>query len=398
MEVIKVNGLIKEYKIFKARLGKLARLVNPFSKNLYKEFRALDNVSFSISAGEAVGILGHNGAGKSTLLKLLTGVAFPTAGTIEVKGRIASLLELGAGFNPELTGIENIYFNGSLMGMTDTEVDGVLEEIVSFADIGEFIFQPVKHYSSGMFARLAFAVAINVDPDILIVDEILSVGDVAFQKKCLEKFEEFRLKGKTVIYVSHNLETIKSYCTKAIWLEKGKIAGIGDPEDVIEEYYREIADHDETNIGVNKREFVELIDMQVLDNEGMPLEEFKSGDSMKLKVRYNVLNDAIIDPGIYIALRKAYKEPMEVRELDQFLFAVNSNVDGIKIPWMNGENTVTVNFDSLKIGGGRSYFDVVFLESQNLVSIESVMNAVDFLVVNEPLGEGYVFLNNKWEQ
>ena len=397
MEVIKVDGLTKEYKIFNARLGKLARLVNPFSNNLYKEFRALDNVSFSIGPGEAVGILGHNGAGKSTLLKLLTGVAFPTAGTIEVKGRIASLLELGAGFNPELTGIENIYFNGSLMGMTDIEVDGVLEKIVSFADIGEFIFQPVKHYSSGMFARLAFAVSINVNPDVLIVDEILSVGDVAFQKKCLEKFEEFRQRGKTVIYVSHNLETIKSYCTKAIWLEKGKIAGIGDPEDVIEEYYREIADHDETNIGVNKREFVELIDMQVLDKEGMPLEEFKSGDSMKLKVRYNVLNDSIIDPGIYIALRKAYKEPMEERDQDQFLFAVNSNVDGIKIPWIKGENTITVNFDSLKISGGRSYFDVVFLESQNLVSIETVLNAMDFNVVNEPLGEGYVFLNSKWQ-
>lgn len=396
MDVIKVNGLTKEYKIFNSRLGKLTRLINPFSKNIYKEFRAMDNVSFSIGAGEAVGILGHNGAGKSTLLKLLTGVAFPTSGTVEVKGRIASLLELGTGFNPELTGIENIYFNGSLMGMSDNDVDGVLEEIVSFADIGEFIFQPVKHYSSGMFARLAFAVSINVDPDVLIVDEILSVGDVAFQKKCLEKFDEFRQRGKTIIYVSHNLDTIKRYCTKAIWLDKGKVAGLGNPEDVIEEYYRKIAGQSETSDDSNKREFVELIEMELLNSNGEPMKHFSSGDKVQIKLRYNVLNDEIINPGLYVALRKSYKEPMEVRELDKFLFAVNSNVDGVRIPWEKGENIATVNFESLKLGGGRFYFDVIFLESQNLVSIESVFNAFDFTVVNEPVGQGYVFLENKW--
>ena len=396
MDVIKVNGLTKEYKVFNSRLGKLTRLINPFSKNLYKEYRALDNVSFTIGNSESVGIIGHNGAGKSTLLKLLTGVAFPSAGTVEVAGRIASLLELGTGFNPELTGIENIYFNGSLMGMSDSDVDNVLEEIISFADIGEFIFQPVKHYSSGMFARLAFAVSINVDPDVLIVDEILSVGDVAFQKKCLEKFDEFRQRGKTIIYVSHNLDTIKRYCTKAIWLDKGKVEAIGNPEDVIEAYYRKIAGYEKLNPESNKREFVELVDMKALNSKNELLTEFSSGEEITLKVRYNVLKEDIINPGIYIALRKAYKEPMEIRELDKFLFAVNSNVDGVSIPWKKGENSATVRFKSLKLGGGRFYFDVIFLESQNLVSIESVFNALDFNVVNEPLGKGYVFLDNKW--
>ena len=226
--------------------------------------------------------------------------------------------------------------------------------------------------------------------------KILSVGDVAFQKKCLEKFDEFRQRGKTIIYVSHNLDTIKRYCTKAIWLDKGKVEAIGNPEDVIEAYYRKIAGYEKLNPESNKREFVELVDMKALNSKNELLTEFSSGEEITLKVRYNVLKEDIINPGIYIALRKAYKEPMEIRELDKFLFAVNSNVDGVSIPWKKGENSATVRFKSLKLGGGRFYFDVIFLESQNLVSIESVFNALDFNVVNEPLGKGYVFLDNKW--
>ncbi|MCR4618257.1 MAG: ABC transporter ATP-binding protein [Lachnospiraceae bacterium] len=199
---------------------------------------ALKGVDMEIKKGETVGIIGTNGSGKSTILKIITGVLYQTSGDVEINGRISALLELGAGFNMEYTGVENVYLNATMMGFSDEEIKKKLPEILEFADIGDYVYQPVKTYSSGMFVRLAFAVAINIDPEILIVDEALSVGDVFFQAKCYAKFEEFKRKGKTIVFVSHDLSSIAKYCDRVYLLNKGNLLGEGSPKEMIDLYKR----------------------------------------------------------------------------------------------------------------------------------------------------------------
>ena len=240
--VIKAENLYKTYKLYENPKDRLVEAINPFSKKRHTEFNALGNVSFSIEKGESVGIIGKNGSGKSTLLKILTGVITETAGSLKTKGRIAALIELGAGFNPEYTGIENIYLNAAIMGCSKTETDGKLDSILEFAEIGDFIHQPVKTYSSGMFVRLAFSVAIHVNPDILIVDEALAVGDYRFQAKCYNKFEELKAEGKTVLFVSHDIDAVRRFCTRAIWLDAGELILDGDVRDVTSKYMEFITD------------------------------------------------------------------------------------------------------------------------------------------------------------
>jgi homopolymeric O-antigen transport system ATP-binding protein len=237
---IKVENLSKVYKLYTAPVDRLKESLHPFRKNYHQDFYALNDVSFEIKKGESIGIIGKNGSGKSTLLKIITGVLTPSYGTVQVNGKVAALLELGAGFNPELSGIENVYFNGMLMGYTREEMDALLDEILSFADIGDFVYQPVKSYSSGMFVRLAFAVAISVEPEILIIDEALSVGDMFFQAKCMTALDRFRSKGCTILFVSHNIQTIKSLCQRAVHLKNGKIVGIGDAGEITDAYMQEM--------------------------------------------------------------------------------------------------------------------------------------------------------------
>lgn len=220
---VKVSSLTKVYKIFNAPVDRIKEAIHPFGKKYSRDFYALNDVSFSIKKGETVGIVGKNGAGKSTILKIITGVLTPTSGRVDTNGHISSLLELGAGFNPEMTGKENIYLNGTLMGYSKTEMDSKLSSIISFADIGEFIDQPVKMYSSGMFARLAFSVAISVNPDILIVDEALSVGDVAFQYKCFKRMKEIKERGATILLVTHSTQQVAQNCDRVIVMSKGSV-------------------------------------------------------------------------------------------------------------------------------------------------------------------------------
>lgn len=226
---IKVEDIFKAYKMYDKPIDRLKEAFSISQKKYHKDFYALKNISIKINKGEILGLIGRNGAGKSTLLKIITGVLTPTSGSVEVKGKISSLLELGAGFNPEYTGIENIYFYGTLMGFSKEEMDQKKEDIIKFAEIGDHLYQPVKTYSSGMFARLAFSCAINVEPDILIVDEILSVGDIRFQAKCFNKFEEFKKNGVTILYVGHDISLIRTFCDRAIWLNNGEILEEGDP-------------------------------------------------------------------------------------------------------------------------------------------------------------------------
>lgn len=240
---ISVKHLTKIYKLYDKPIDRLKESLHPLKKQYHKEFYALNDVSFEIKKGETVGIIGKNGAGKSTLLKIITGVLTPTSGSVHVHGRIASLLELGAGFNPEYTGIENIYFQGSLMGYTREEMASKVDNILTFADIGDFVHQSVKMYSSGMFARLAFAVAINVDPDVLIIDEALSVGDMAFQAKCMTAMDRIKNKGTTILFVSHDLGTVKSLCQQGIYVSNGQVHAIGKASDIAELFMREMREN-----------------------------------------------------------------------------------------------------------------------------------------------------------
>lgn len=237
--IIEIKNLNKEYKMYARKKDRLIETVFPFVHK-HSTFKAMDDLNLEVKKGEVLGILGKNGAGKSTLLKIITGVVTQTSGIVNVKGKISSLLELGTAFNMELTGVENIYQHGQVMGLTNEQIEEKKQEIIDFADIGDHLYQPVKTYSSGMFARLAFACAINVDPDILIVDEVLSVGDMAFQLKCFKKFEEFKNRGKTILFVTHGIGEVLRNCTRTIILKEGKKIFDGDVKDGVELYKKMI--------------------------------------------------------------------------------------------------------------------------------------------------------------
>lgn len=247
---ISVENVSKVYKLFKKPADRVIDALHLAPWRKVPQHHALNDVSFEVRQGEMVGIIGTNGSGKSTILKIITGVLHPTKGEVNVNGRISALLELGAGFNREYTGIENIYLNGTMIGFSKEEIDAKLKDILDFADIGDFAYQPVKTYSSGMFVRLAFAVAINIEPEILIVDEALAVGDVFFQAKCYRKFDEFKKLGKTILFVSHDLSSIVKYCDRVILLNKGTKLGEGKAKEMIDIYKQVLVDqYDEAAAG-----------------------------------------------------------------------------------------------------------------------------------------------------
>jgi ABC-type polysaccharide/polyol phosphate transport system ATPase subunit len=241
-KVIQVQHVTKTYKLYEKHTDRVKEAFHPFRKRYNTSFNALSDVSLDVKKGDTVGIIGRNGSGKSTILQLICGILTPTEGNLIVDGRISALLELGAGFNPEFTGRENVYLNASILGLEKKEIDDCFDQIADFADIGEFIEQPVKSYSTGMYVRLAFAVAINVNPDILIVDEALSVGDTLFQSKCYAKFREFQDKGVTILFVTHALDLITRYCSQAFLFEKGHLCSTGNAKAVVDEYNRLLAD------------------------------------------------------------------------------------------------------------------------------------------------------------
>lgn len=282
---IQVKHLDKMYKLYNKPSDRLRETLG--FKVPVREHYALRDVNFQVERGETVGIIGTNGSGKSTILKIITGVLNPTAGEVKVDGRISALLELGAGFNMEYTGIENVYLNGTMMGFSKEEVDARLQDILDFADIGDFVYQPVKSYSSGMFVRLAFAVAINIDPEILIVDEALSVGDVFFQAKCYRKFEEFKKMGKTILFVSHDLSSISRYCDRVILLNKGVKLKEGSPKQMVDMYKQLLVGQDPAKAEEKKEEQKESWSQQFQVNPNM----LEYGTKLAEIVDFAVLDD-----------------------------------------------------------------------------------------------------------
>lgn len=320
-EAICVQSLTKKYRLYNNVHDRLKEVLNPFGRKYHQEFYALNNVDFEIIKGETVGLLGKNGSGKSTLLKILTGVTAPTSGNVRVNGKVSALLELGAGFNPMLTGIENIYFNGTLMGYSKEEIDSKLDDILAFADIGEFVKQPVKSYSSGMFVRLAFSISINVNPDILIIDEALAVGDELFQRKCYAKIRKLAESGATILFVTHSHQIVSQMCTKAILLDGGSVKKIGSPKTVISLY--------------NKLMYGSV---ESADESNMFDDEISLDKSVEEMIGYQDYSDDSI--GIYDKYLPQY--------VSQSAFVFNSNeviIDDIKITNCSGKlvNVLTTN-------------------------------------------------------
>jgi lipopolysaccharide transport system ATP-binding protein len=252
MSQIEFQGVSKSYSIYDSPGDRLKELITPRRYQFHRDFWALRDVSFSVEAGETFCIVGENGSGKSTLLQMVAGILPPTAGTVSVSGRVAALLELGSGFNPEFIGRDNVYLNGSILGLSTREIDRKFREIEDFAEIGAFIDQPVKTYSSGMVVRLAFAVAIHVDPEVLLVDEALAVGDIYFRQRCMRKVHELRARGVTVLFVSHSTGDIKALADRVMWLDHGRVAGVGDPEMVISKYLAAMVEKDSTYLNLKK--------------------------------------------------------------------------------------------------------------------------------------------------
>ena len=236
---IEVKNIKKSFKVYLDKSNSLKERALFWKRNKYEERKVIKDISFKVKKGEAVGLIGHNGCGKSTTLKLLSRIMYPDSGEIIIRGRVSSLIELGAGFHPDMSGRENIYINASIFGLTKKEIEDRINDIIAFSELEEFIDNPVRTYSSGMYMRLAFSVAINVDAEILLIDEILSVGDQHFQDKCIAKMKELKEQGKTMVFVTHSMNTVKEFCTRAVWLSNGIIKMDGEPEKVIKEYLKE---------------------------------------------------------------------------------------------------------------------------------------------------------------
>ena len=407
--VIKAEHIRKFYKMYDAPVDRFKEALGIGGKNkeYAKKYYALDDISFDVHAGEIVGIVGRNGSGKSTILKILTGVLSPSEGEVSIDGKIAALLELGAGFNMEYTGMKNIYLNATMMHISKEEIEKKIPDILKFADIGDFINQPVKTYSSGMFVRLAFAVAINVDPDILIVDEALAVGDVRFQLKCMDKFNEFIKEGKTILFVTHDVNAVKRFCNRAIWLNAGKLIMDGNTDEVtdrymdflkselpIEEYLTQTnkaleAEVEETKVvDVSGIDIVQINELHMYNSSKAETDSIVFGDKIRLKVSYLVADESIEDPVLGVAIRRIDNE---------YICGINTKLDSVHIPWKKGYNEMTLEYDSFNLIGGEYYFDVGVFDKAGIVNLDYRTKIRSFFVKMDYVGEGIVILNHSWK-
>lgn len=366
--IIEIKNLCKNYKMYTSKQSRLLEVMIP-KYNKHTEFKALDNLNLNIKKGEILGILGKNGAGKSTLLKIVTGVAMQTSGEVNIKGKISSLLELGTAFNPELTGEENIYQHGQVMGLTKEEIEKTKQQIIDFADIGEHLAQPVKTYSSGMFARLAFACAINVDPDILIVDEVLSVGDMAFQLKCFKKFEEFKEKGKTILFVTHNVSDILKNCTRTIILENGVKTFDGDVKEGVELYKKIITGNNDKKNDKYMSNENKTSTKKVKEEKDTWKSHFNQNPNL---IEYGNKDAEVIDYGIFDEDGK-YLNSIDNEKVVVLKSKIrfNKNVD-------NPIFTMTIkNFNGIEIAGTNSMIEKIYPGKYNkgdIVTVEFIQN------------------------
>ena len=405
--VIKVEHVSKVYKIYNDPKDRLKEALGIGKNQQYhRDYYALKDLSFEVGKGEIVGVVGRNGSGKSTILKILTGVLTATSGTVAINGKVAALLELGAGFNMEYTGMQNIYLNAAMMRVSKEEIERKIPEILAFADIGEYINQPVKTYSSGMFVRLAFAVAIHVDPDILIVDEALAVGDARFQLKCMDKFTEFVQRGKTILFVTHDVNAVKRFCNRAIWLNQGELIMDGNTDEVtdhyldflksdlpMEEYLAQnaaqlAAKTDELgDLNVENIDMVQIHSLRMFDHLGREIHEIKHGQRVVLRVGYLVGDDTIPEPLLGVAIRRIDNE---------YICGLNTKLDHMTIPWKKGYNEITLSYPAFNLVGGEYYFDVGIFDQTGIVNLDYSTKIKTFFVKMDYIAEGIVVLNHEW--
>lgn len=399
---IKIDNLSKVYKLYDKPIDRMKESLSLTRKKYSREHYALNDISFQIRKGETVGIIGTNGSGKSTLLKIITGVLTPSCGKVEVNGKVSALLELGAGFNPEYTGLENIYLNGTMMGYSKEEMDPKVNSILEFADIGEFINQPVKTYSSGMFARLAFAVAINVEPEILIVDEALSVGDVRFQLKCMDRMKKMMEGGTTVLFVSHDINTIKKFCTTAIWLDKGVMKAYGEINRVSDRYldFLKAGKNDnsaEENIEEKKNDIkpftpresiAEVIDFKIVDRLNNNVSEIYLDEYLKIEVVYDVYDENIKNPVLGVA----------IKSLDgDYVCGLNTLLDKVSLPWEYGRNKFQLEYIyGVRAVGGKYCFDVGLFDETATVKLDYITQIKEIIILSEYAGEGRYIIPHVW--
>ena len=409
---IQVNNVVKTYRLYDKPKDRLKDALGfGRRKKLYKEHDALKGVDISIKRGETVGIIGTNGSGKSTILKIITGVLNPTAGEVLVNGRISALLELGAGFNMEYNGIENVYLNGTMMGFSKKEIDAKLPAILEFADIGEYVNQPVKTYSSGMFVRLAFAVAINIDPEILIVDEALSVGDVFFQAKCYHKFEEFKEMGKTIVFVSHDLSSISKYCDRVILLNKGVKLGEGSPKEMIDAYKQVLVG--QYPLPEVKNSFDEKEDLNIANANTLNPELLEYGTKKAVITEYfledekGIKTSAILKGGI--CTMHMIVDIKEDIEAPIFAFSIK-NIKGVEITGTNtmfekaflestkkGERKHISFTQRLDLQGGEYLVSlgVTGYEKEEFTVYHRLYDVMNITVISDKNSVGYYDMNSK---
>ncbi|MFC0233306.1 ABC transporter ATP-binding protein [Vagococcus entomophilus] len=394
---IEIKDLTKQYNMYAQPKDRMKEALNPFKKSYHNIFYALKDVNIYVEKGEMIGFVGENGSGKSTLLKIITGVLTPTKGEVTINGKIAALLELGSGFNPEYSGFENIYLNGMVQGFSRAEVDEMVDEIVNFADIGAHINQPVKTYSSGMFVRLAFAVAINVDPDILIIDEALAVGDLEFQLKCMEKFTELRNAGKTILFVSHDINSVRRFCDRVYWLKNGVVVESGETMEVTENYDNFLKKKSIKTVDREKSkeeeetfspDIVELIKAELIDNQGKKLDMVKQDQEVTVKVEYEVKDDTQRNPVLGIAIRTVN---------NQYVCGLNTLLDQQTIPWKKGKNIFELNYKKMALLGGEYYFDIAFFEENATVPLLYKTKYINMFITGKYVGEGIVVLDHEWK-
>lgn len=390
---IEIKNLSKFYKLYKEPQDRLKEALNPFRKNYHTIFNALSNINIEIFKGEVVGIIGKNGAGKSTLLKIITGVLTPSEGEVKIQGKISSLLELGAGFNPEYSGLDNIYLQGTLMGLSKQDIDNKLNDILEFADIGEFIYQPVKTYSSGMFARLAFSTAINVEPDILIVDEALSVGDMAFQEKCITKMKSMLNNERTILFVSHSMPSIRNFCTKAIWLKDGKVHTSGEAHIVCDQY----TEYMKSSLKKEKVIANSLDSKKDISNKSIYIKNVKSishtyqtGDDIKLEIEI-CFNKEITDYAIGVLVYD---------EFGKLITLVNTIRDDLVFD--RPYNNFTLSIPNNDFLSGKYFFSVSISDTNVMFAYDREDYIVEFSIENKlsekniPISEGEFRVKHDW--
>ena len=387
---VRVHELGKSYQLYERPQDRLKQFIWGARRQFYQELRALDGVCFDVRRGETVGVVGQNGSGKSTLLQLLAGTLTPTRGTCEVHGRVAALLELGAGFDMEFSGRENVYVSGAILGFGRADVDARFDAIAAFADIGEFIERPVKTYSTGMYVRLAFAVAVSVEPDVLLIDEALAVGDLRFQIKCLERMRAMQERGVTILLVSHSVEQVRRFCQRALWLDKGRLVMDGSAAAVTDRY----TDYMTAVSGNGHRAMPPaaalggLGTLARIHSVALSRSALSPFDALRVTVEYEIVEERLPTFLLGVALYTLER---------RYVFGPNTSLDEVDVPATRGRHAVTYVIPRLPLLGGTYMVDVGLFLDRGLACLDYRLDAGRFVVQTPYFTEGLVHIDHRWE-